>query len=113
TTRTSDVLPMEAPTFAGPSFCAEVRRIHALPFSVGRDCDNVGPMRGVTLKITVPGDRTRLRNVSKTKATALIAFGADTGTRDGCTSRFSLAGSAARTKKLAAEQSFPSHAIAV
>src|SRR5262249_25031091 len=60
TTRTSEALPIDAPTFAGPSFLAEVMRIHATPFSEDFACVRVAPSFGVTLKFRVAGVRTRL-----------------------------------------------------
>src|SRR5947207_10279190 len=85
TTRISATSPIEAPTFAGPPFRADVMRIQAVPFAVVLDCDIAAPSGGITLKSTFCGDRTRLWNLSNTKATALMAFDAATGTLDGWT----------------------------
>ena len=97
TTRSSDALATDAPIFAGPSLAADVSRIQDTPFEVGCECVSAEPCCGIALNSTLLGESTRLWNLSKTKATALMAFGVATRTRDGCTNRLNLEASLATT----------------
>src|SRR5262249_14414944 len=82
TTRFTSVPPVDATNCAAPALAAELLLIHATPaLLVTVFFDSVAPTD--KLKFTDAGSTTKLLYLSKTKATPLITFGRDTGTRDG------------------------------
>src|SRR3569832_415841 len=93
----SDAEPMLAVTFTGPSFGVGLIFIHATPRSAFTVLVNGAPVFGVTWKSTVTGFKTGFLNLSKTNAVALIAFPAETGTREGCSRKLKRSAAPAAT----------------
>src|SRR5258708_32849480 len=81
TTRRTEVFPTDATNCAAPALLAEEVRIHASPWLLAMLRETPEPLTD-KLKFTATGCRTRLRNLSKTKAMPLMAPGPATGTRD-------------------------------
>src|SRR5260370_38288132 len=98
TTRRTDVPPTDATNCAAPALPADEVRIHARPWLLAMLRETPEPLTD-KLKFTGTGCRTRLRNLSKTKAMPLMASGRATGTRDGRARKLNPSGCAGVTRK--------------
>src|SRR5258708_19965540 len=81
TTRRTEVFPTDATNCAAPALLADEVRIHASPWLLAMLRETPEPLTD-KLKFTGTGCRTRLRNLSKTKAMPLMSSGRATATRD-------------------------------